>query len=165
MADTENTGTVAKFYRGWDRYQDLLAATAAPLTEEQLSWRAAAHLRSAGELLAHIVGCRAGWLHYVLHEGGGDLEGISKWDEPGAPPRDTAELVSGLETTWRVIMNGLERWTPVDLDVEFQATDDDGTVHTFSRQWVLWHLLEHDMHHGGEFSYVLGMHGREGMDI
>jgi len=165
MADTENTDTVAKFYRGWDRYQDLLAATAAPLTQEQLSWRAADHLRSAGELLAHIAGARAGWLHEVLHEDGGDLMGISTWDEPGAPPRSTAELVSGLETTWQVIKNGLERWTPADLDAELQYTREDGTVRTFTRQWVLWHLLEHDMHHGGEFSYVLGMHGSEGMDI
>jgi uncharacterized damage-inducible protein DinB len=165
MADAENTVTLTKFYEGWDRYQDLLAATAAPLTEEQLAWRAAAHLRSAGELLAHIVGCRAGWLHYVLHEGGDDLEDISKWDVPDAPPRSTVELVSGLNTTWQVIQNCLERWTPADLDAEFQDTDDDGTVHTFTRRWVLWHLLEHDMHHGGEFSYVLGMHGREGMDI
>ena len=82
----------------------------------------------------------------------------------GAVPPGASELVRGLRTTWQVIQNGLERWTLADLDTEFQH-EEDGVVITYTRQWLLWHLLEHDMHHGGEFSYVLGMHGREGMDI
>jgi uncharacterized damage-inducible protein DinB len=74
--------------------------------------------------------------------------------------------VRGLKTTWQIIQHGLERWTLADLDTEFTYHDEeDGVVRNFTRQWILWHLLEHDMHHGGEFSYVLGMHGREGMDI
>jgi uncharacterized damage-inducible protein DinB len=24
---------------------------------------------------------------------------------------------------------------------------------------VVWHVLEHDLHHGGEISLTLGMHG------
>jgi uncharacterized damage-inducible protein DinB len=162
MAD--ESVTLAGLYKGWDRYQDLLVQTVEPLTDEQLAWRAAPNLRSAGELVAHIVGCRAGWFYYVLNEREEVLAEISKWDEPGATAPGASELVRGLQTTWQIIQNGLQRWSLADLDTEFQD-DDDGVERTFTRQWVLWHLLEHDMHHGGEFSYVLGMHGREGMDI
>jgi hypothetical protein len=28
-----------------------------------------------------------------------------------------------------------------------------------TRQWVIWHLIEHDLHHGGEISLTLGMYG------
>ena len=31
-----------------------------------------------------------------------------------------------------------------------------GSLHT-TRQWVIWHLIEHDVHHGGEISLTLGM--------
>jgi uncharacterized damage-inducible protein DinB len=35
-------------------------------------------------------------------------------------------------------------------------TTGRGTTRTF--QWVIWHVLEHDMHHGGELAQTLGMH-------
>ncbi len=28
-----------------------------------------------------------------------------------------------------------------------------------TRPWVIWHLIEHDLHHGGEVSLTLGTHG------
>jgi uncharacterized damage-inducible protein DinB len=164
MAEPKNT--LAYVYKGWDRYQDLLVQTVAALTDEQLAWRAASNLRSAGELVAHIVGCRAGWFYYVMNEREEVLVEMSKWDEPGAAAPATSELVRGLQTTWQIIQNGLNRWTLADLDTEFKVKgEDDGVERTYTRQWLLWHLLEHDTHHGGEFSFVLGMHGREGMDI
>jgi len=156
--------TLDYVYKGWDRYQNLLVTTVEPLTDEQLAWQAAPNLRSAGELVAHIVGTRAAWFYLVMNERQEVLAEMSKWDEPGVAAPGAAELVRGLQTTWQIIQNGLQRWTLADLDTEFKY-DDDGKVHTYTRQWLLWHLLEHDMHHGGEFSFVLGMHGREGMDI
>jgi uncharacterized damage-inducible protein DinB len=30
---------------------------------------------------------------------------------------------------------------------------------------VLWHVLEHDLHHGGELSLALGMHGLPALDV
>src|SRR5215472_5511201 len=157
----EANGSLTHVYKGWDRYQDLLVQTVGPLSDEQLAWRAAANLRSAGELVAHIVGARAGWLYLVMNERQEVLGEMSKWDEPGVAAPGASELVRGLQTTWQVIQNGLKRWTLADLDTEFTYNDEeDGVVRTFTRQWILWHLLEHDMHHGGEFSFVLGMHGR-----
>jgi uncharacterized damage-inducible protein DinB len=29
------------------------------------------------------------------------------------------------------------------------------------RQWIVWHVLEHEIHHGGELSLALGMSGVE----
>ena len=28
-----------------------------------------------------------------------------------------------------------------------------------SRAWILNHVMEHDLHHGGELALTLGMHG------
>jgi hypothetical protein len=28
-----------------------------------------------------------------------------------------------------------------------------------SRQWIIWGILEHDIHHGSEISTTLGVHG------
>jgi len=32
-------------------------------------------------------------------------------------------------------------------------------VQTFSRAKVVWYLIEHDLHHGGEISQILGTNG------
>ncbi len=150
------------FYKGWDTYQGLLIKAIKPLSLEQLSLRPAPHLRSIGENTAHIVGTRVGWFHFVLKEGGEDLV-ARRWDDPHQPP-SSAELISGLEMTWGVIQDGLRRWTPADLDEIFQDTDD-GEVYDLTRQWVIWHVIEHDLHHGGEISLTLGIHGLGGIDI
>ena len=151
------------FYKGWDTYQALLIKALEPLSLEQLSLRPAPHLRSIGENAAHIVGTRAGWMHFVLKEGSEDIVS-RRWDDP-AQPASSAELISGLEMTWQVIEDGLQRWTGADLDTIFHDTDENGEVYPCTRQWVLWHLIEHDVHHGGEISFTLGMHGLTGIDI
>lgn len=33
---------------------------------------------------------------------------------------------------------------------------------TFSIGWIIWHVLEHEIHHRGELSLALGILGREG---
>jgi uncharacterized damage-inducible protein DinB len=30
---------------------------------------------------------------------------------------------------------------------------------------VVWHLMEHDIHHVGEMSIILGSHGVPGLDL
>jgi uncharacterized damage-inducible protein DinB len=31
--------------------------------------------------------------------------------------------------------------------------------------WIIWHVVEHEIHHRGELSLILGMLGREGLDV
>ena len=41
----------------------------------------------------------------------------------------------------------------------------DGEVYEVSRSWVIYHVLEHDLHHGGEISLILGMNGLRAPDL
>lgn len=155
----DNPTVVAPYYQGWAVYQQHLLDAIGPLTAEQLELRAAPHLRSVGQLATHIVLVRAGWLYYVLNVGGEVLGPIGAWANDEAAARSADELVEGLRVTWRVIDEVLNRWSYADLQVQVKDVEDDGTEVFHTRQWVLWHLIEHDMHHGGELSFALGMHG------
>jgi uncharacterized damage-inducible protein DinB len=53
----------------------------------------------------------------------------------------------------------LGRWSAEDLVVEFPRSRRSGEVRTVTRGWVVWHLIEHDLHHGGEISQILGSNG------
>jgi uncharacterized damage-inducible protein DinB len=159
----EDTFTLATFYAQWNAYQEHITASIAPLTAEQLALRAAPHLRSIGENAAHIVSCRAGWFTFTLGEDSdADVQAIASWDAPGAPARSAAELVQALQRTWQLMADCLARWSPAAMQqtfVEARPADWVGEQPALSRSWVVWHVLEHDLHHGGELSFTLGMHG------
>lgn len=66
--------------------------------------------------------------------------------------------------TWRIIQDDLERWRPADLEAILQV-EKEGVISTYTRQWVIWHMLEHDLHHAGELSLTLGMFGLAGLNL
>jgi uncharacterized damage-inducible protein DinB len=173
MAD--DNFTLATFSTSWKAYQDRLTAALAPLTAEQLALRAAPGLRSIGENALHIIGCRTYWFTEFLGEdGGAEMKAYARWNEValgapyaswnevalalGAPVPTAAELAQGLDRTWQFIADRLAHWSPADMQQTF-PDDWDGTPVELSRTWVIWHVLEHDLHHGGEVSLTLGMHG------
>ncbi len=160
---TEQQLNLLSFYKGWDAYQSLLIKTLAPLSSEELALRAAPHLRSVGENVAHIISGRVGNF-MVLGEAGVELAPLEQWDVPSAPLRSAAELVSGLESTWRMIQISLVRCTPADLeDVFVDGQGEDAP--RFTRQSIIWSTIKHDLHHGGEISLTLGAHNVDALDL
>ncbi len=171
----EDNFTLTTFYTSWNAYQDRLKAAVAPLTGAQLGLRAAPGLRSVGENALHIVGCRVFWFTEFLGEDGGEeTKPYARWNEAAlrapyasweevatalqAPPPTAAELAQALDHTWRLMTDCLARWTSADMQ---QTVPDyeDGKVVEVPRAWVVYHVLEHDLHHGGEVSLTLGVHG------
>ncbi|HLZ57872.1 MAG TPA: DinB family protein [Ktedonosporobacter sp.] len=161
---TEQPTSIAPFYKGWDVYQSLLINALAPLSPEQLALRAAPHQWSIGILAAHVIAARVGWFHIRMGEGSADLTPLADWDDDGAPARSAAELVAGLEASWQMIQDALARWTYADLEQVFpHPSRPDRPAR--SRQWIIWHVIEHDLHHGGEISLSLGIYGLAAPDL
>ena len=164
MAD--DSFTLTTFYTSWKAYQDHIKESLAPLTAEQLALQAAPGLRSIGEIALHIVGCRMYWFTEFLGEDGREeLKAYTRWNEAAlgraaleAPAPTAAELALALDHTWQFMTDCLARWRPIDMEQTF-PDDWDGKEVQLSRAWVVWHVLEHDLHHGGELSLTLGAHG------
>jgi uncharacterized damage-inducible protein DinB len=105
-----------------------------------------------------MIGARARWFYHLMGEGGDVFAELGGWDRPGEPARNAAELVLGLQATWEGMQAAIARWTPADWEQTYPGEGPD-EPETLTRQWVIWHLIEHDLHHGGEISFTLGMHG------
>ena len=158
--------TARDVYQGWDTYHEHLIQAISPLTPEQLNYRTAGSLRSVGEIALHIIGAQARWCHYELGLGGDALLALGAWDDKDAPERPAAELVEGLRASWGALWDALGAWTLADLAQTVpNSAPSPGEPETFTRQWVVWHLIEHDLHHGGEISLILGSNGAQGIDI
>ena len=162
------------FIAGWAGYQQLLLDAIRPLTVEQLSSRTAPFQWTVWQLASHMAGSRAYWFNDVLGEGPPevrDMFRVAQTTVPGLPlsdagweddenhPRTAAELTDAFERTWTLLEEPLRRWTAEDLEVEFPRSRRDGEVRIVTRAWVVWHLIEHDLHHGGEISQILGTNG------
>lgn len=161
------------FIDGWEAYNELLLAALRPLTPEQLALKPAAHQWAVWQIASHMAGARMFWFHDCLHEPYAELRDTFRvghttvpnlpiadagWEDDETHPRGAAEILDALERTWDAIAGCLARWTPGDLAVTFTRPYRGGTD-TYSREWVIWHLVEHDLHHGGEISNILGSNG------
>ncbi len=159
-----NNPLTTEIHKGWKIYQGHLVKAVASLTDEQLALQISPNLRSIMTIAAHIIVARVWWLHFVLGEGSEELRPMVKWDEEGEPARTAVELVAGLEATWQVMDSALMRWSESDVDQVFTFDGYSGEE-SVTRKWVIWHLLEHDLHHGGELSFVLGAHGLPAINL
>lgn len=158
---TTNSPLADSIIEGWQDYQKQLVVVTRPLSAEQLAIRVAPKLRTVGEIIAHIIAARAFWMYQVLKEGDDEIAPLLQWDEEGQPTRTAAELAFGLEMTWNLIQNALAHWTGEEL-AESIVLPWIGPKYPINRPFVIWHLIEHDLHHGGELTHSLGM---EGMDV
>jgi uncharacterized damage-inducible protein DinB len=111
-----------------------------------------------------MIGARARWFHLLMGEGGEEFKALGKWDRRGGRDRSSQELIDGLERTWRGMQAAIAGWTEAQW-AETWPGDDPGDPEIITRQWVIWHLVEHDLHHGGEISLTLGIHGHQGFAL
>lgn len=149
---------LTNFYSNWEKYQTGLVQAIKPLTSEQLALRAAPNLRSVGELARHIAITRASWFHNAMGEGDDAIAQIASmpWEDPS--PQSASELVKLLETTWQFMKSRLDVWTEADMATTYER-EWQGKTHTLMRAYIIWHLIEHDVHHGGEIAITMGMYG------
>ena len=133
-----------RVFESWRACQQALVRALAPLTEAQLRQLPLPGRRTPGEIAEHIVFGRALHLQTALGEAAAE------------PPRSAAEIVRGLEATWRVIAECVMRGAP---------TDDIGVGDEAPDMRTVWGLLDHDLPHAGQLSLVLRACGLPGVHI
>ena len=150
--------TLDVIYENWRGYHEKLRNCIAPLTDEQLLLQPAAGMWPLGQIVQHIVAVRAGWFSGTLQDNDEEMNAYMEWGQRESPARSAAELACGLDETWDFIEARLQRWTAEECAKTF-PDEWDGQLYEVSRSWVIYHVMEHDLHHGGEISLILGMNG------
>jgi uncharacterized damage-inducible protein DinB len=160
--------TVLDFYAGWEQHNALLIKSLGPLTDEQLLWSPGEGFWSIRMLACHIVAARAWWFNGWMGEGDEDLKRLTSMDDDSDVTKpDAATICAALDKSWQDVAGCLRKWTADDLTAKFQrpAPRADGTRPWWDRRFIIWHVAEHDVHHGGEISLILGTHGAPGLDM
>jgi uncharacterized damage-inducible protein DinB len=156
--------TLDVIYKNWKVYHEKLRDCIAPLTDQQLSVQPAAHMWPLEQIVQHIISVRAGWFSGTLQDNDDAMNEYMSWGQRDSPSRSAIELARGLDETWAFIEARLQRWTPDDCAKTF-PDEWEGQKYDVSRSWVIYHVMEHDLHHGGEVSLILGMNGLQSPDL
>jgi len=167
---------LASVFEGWDGYRQSIINAVSPLTAEQLRWCPAPHLRSVGEIVRHIALGSINWFLRMDAPGSREIaKYIEAWDEDPHGNRyivedaieiadQASELTRWLEDSRRMINQSLETWTVEELCKTYHHTWR-GNTYAISRQWTIWRIMAHDLHHGGEFVLMLGIQGIDNFEL
>jgi len=167
---------LSRVFSGWDGYQTSLIHAIEPLSEDGLGWRPSTNVRSIGEIARHIAMGRINW--FVRMKAPGSEEAAAKvawWDadahgnryvrEEDAPiDRDAGALVEWLKATWEMVDQTLNAWTVDDLAVTYRHVWR-GEVYEITRQWTVWRIMAHDIHHGGQIGRILAERGIDAFEL
>ena len=161
--------SVGTAYDMWPQYALRLREIIAAMSPEGLAIRPSPERPPIWATTAHIANVRVYWLCDVIGEpgadetpfGGRDGDG---WEDHLDHPRDPAELVGALDSTWQIVGRVLDRWTIEMLaDVIQRPYGDQVQLHT--RGSIVQRLLTHEAYHCGELSQTLGIAGLPQIDL
>jgi uncharacterized damage-inducible protein DinB len=167
--------TLGSVFEGWEGYQASLVGAAASLTPEHLAFRPAEGRRSVGEIVRHMALGRVSWFARMGAPGMDAVAAdVPTWatDEDGsrhavedAVAADDPDVLRGwLEKSWRPIERVLGEWTVADLATTYPHRWQ-GRDYAITRQWTIWRIMAHDLHHGGQLAMLLGMLDVEAFEL
>lgn len=141
----------------WKHIRSDLKATIDLFEEGELSYKAFDGCWSAGHIMLHIASAEDGWFRYAVSRE------LDEW------PRDYVLDDYPSKDAIKNVLIEVHARTEAYLG-SLEGRDLRNTIETpwgsnLQLSWIIWHVLEHEIHHRGELSLILGLLGREGPDI
>jgi len=146
-----------EFFSHWNQVRTDLIATIELFTDEELAIAPFAKSWPIGQIMLHIADAEDGWLRYVV------TQEITEWPNEYTLENfpDKASIIQVLGEIHTRTLQFLHSLSLTDLHQIIQ-TPWEAEFHLL---WVLWHIIEHEIHHRGELSLILGYWGRAGLDV
>ena len=102
------------------------------------------------------------------------LQRVPRWYTDGDGSRHVVEdslpcdaaglLCEWLGLSWQPIERVLAGWTVDDL-FETYPHRFRGIDYVVSRQWTVWRIMSHDLHHGGQLALMLALQGIDAFEL
>lgn len=141
----------------WKRIRTGLIETIDKYDQSMLEYTPFDGSYSAARIMLHIAEAEEGWFRYVV---------AKRYDE--WPSHFTienyptlTEIKGVLDQVHGATEDFLESLSTSDLEKIIQTPWEE----PIPLGWIIWHVLEHEVHHRGELSLILGMLGKEGLDV
>jgi len=141
----------AEYFDHWQKiWRDLMRAVAL-LKDEHLGFRPADdYPRTIGDILRHLINLEQGWIGYVVQRN------LDAWpDERQEELSSVNALRDELQRAHHETMDYLQTVPAEDFNRIIQVPGNG----TPKLGWILWHVLEQQIHHRGELFLCLSLLG------
>jgi len=147
---------VAKVIQLWSRIRKDLLGTIDKFTDKDLGYIAFENGYSVGQIILHIA-----------HEEYGEIQYGLTYEIDEFPPGFQEEEYQTIDSIKALLASVHDETTKY-----LETVADDELENDFEAQWgetkplidFIAHVIEHEIHHRGELSLILGLLGREGLD-
>lgn len=147
----------SQLFSHWKQIRRELLETADKFTDADLTFTPFDGSWTVGEILCHIAAAEEGWFRHVIHR---EIDKYPEYLNPTNYP--TLETIKNLLTEVHARTEDyLNTLTMEDLDQSILASWGN----KFTLDWIIWHVIEYEIHHRGELSLILGILGRDGLDV
>lgn len=147
---------LSQMFAHWEQIRTDLFATIDKFSDEELTYAPYPGCWPVGKLMIHIADCEDYWLHAVVQSA---LDPDFNYELADYPTKAAIkELLNRAHERTLALLDSLN---------EHNLTEKRQTRRgeTYTVGWIIWHVLEHEIHHRGELSMALGLLGREGLDV
>lgn len=148
---------LSRMFDQWRQVRSGLLVTMDKFSDHELSFIPFDSSRSVGQIMLHIAGAEEGWFRYVIGR---------EYDE--WPPEYSLADYPAVGSI-KALLTEVHARTEAYLDLQDLADLDSMIDAPWGKSiphgWIIWHVLEHEIHHRGELSLTLGLLGREGLDV
>lgn len=145
----------------WREVRQALVAALDQLTDSQLAFVPGSGLRPLGQTACHIAGAEEGWFRYcVTHE----IEGWEAADfqlENYPTVAEVKRLLADVHARTEAMFPA----DPTGADAVMQRRVILPWGPEVTVEYVVWHILEHEIHHRGEIFLELGLLNMEAPDV
>lgn len=145
-----------EFFKHWDEVRRELYRALDMLTNEQLNFVPREGLRSLGDTARHIASAEEGWFRYGIDRVHDKWPGYSADDYPTV--ESIKALLAEVHARTEVYLETLS------LD-DLYKQGETAWGESFIPWWVIWHVIDHELHHRGEIFLMMGLMGLEAPDI
>ena len=143
-------------FQHWTSVRAGLYGAMDQLTDEQLDFVPREGMWSLGTVARHIAHAEEAWFRHWMT---GMREGPPEYTSQDYP---TVESIKALLAEVHARTDAyLETLDVVDLEETFETVwGQKGSI-----RWVVWHVLDHEIHHRGEIYLMMGLLGIEAPDV
>jgi uncharacterized damage-inducible protein DinB len=134
----------------WARFNEELIQLVDYVPDEQLNWSPKPELWNFRGILLHLADTRDNWIGHGIEDG-------VEWKNVWQTVRTKDEIKSAFARTWErlaAVLSDQEK-----LDATYETQDPGEPVELRSGHWIMFHLLEHDIHHRADIFHYLALLG------
>jgi uncharacterized damage-inducible protein DinB len=141
----------------WRQIREGLISTIETFEEDELALIPFGGSWPIGRIMLHIADAEDGWLRVVVTK---ELRG---WPDTYTLENypDKRSILELLDHVHSRSIEYLAQLSESDLLSKVEAPWGN----EIPLLWIIWHIIEHEIHHRGELSLILGYLGREGLDV